>query len=333
MSWSIQQVARVSGMTARPLRYYDEIELLRPARVGANGYRYYEREQLLRLQQILLLRELGLDLTTIGGVVDAQHDPIEALRRHHRRLLDERGRLDRLAVTVAATIKHLEEGTGMPAENLFEGFELSPEYLAELEARRVEITGNEEQPELAEIKRNTAEWSEQDFGAFNAEGADLTRRMLTLLRDGVVPDDAATFAVLDNERHRGRDRRLRACHDPCYQRSAPGTQGDRRIHDPRVVTRTSHRRTALASSPHGRPRSGNDTRVDLVLLRRYNKSLSKWRNDGYRHLGSHVPTCRKLLQHLSAQPTQSLLRILDLHSQLLRARDSRPRAIGLKHGL
>lgn len=121
----------MSGVTSRTLRYYDEIGLLRPARVGSNGYRYYDREQLLRLQQILLLRELGLDLTTIGKVVDAQHDPLEALRRHHLRLLDERGRLDRLVATVAATVKHLEEGTDMPAEHIFEGFEMSREYLDE----------------------------------------------------------------------------------------------------------------------------------------------------------------------------------------------------------
>jgi DNA-binding transcriptional MerR regulator/ADP-ribose pyrophosphatase YjhB (NUDIX family) len=137
MSWSIQQVARVSGVTARTLRYYDEIGLLRPARVGANGYRYYEREQLLRLQQILLLRELGVDLATIFGVVDAEHDPIEALRRHHRRLLDEHERLRRLAGTVATTIEHLEEGTDMPAENLFGS--MTPEraeYLAGLPKKR-----------------------------------------------------------------------------------------------------------------------------------------------------------------------------------------------------
>jgi DNA-binding transcriptional MerR regulator len=199
VSWSIQQAARVSGVTARTLRYYDEIGLLQPARVGSNGYRYYEREQLLRLQQILLLRELGLDLTTIGQVVDAQHDPIEALREHHRRLLDERGRLDRLATTVAATIKHLEEGTDMPAEHMFKGFEMSPEYLDDLEARRVESTGSTEQPEIAEIKSNTAEWSEQDWGEFNAEGHDLTRRMVTLLRNGVPADDPETFAVLDDD--------------------------------------------------------------------------------------------------------------------------------------
>jgi DNA-binding transcriptional MerR regulator len=199
VSWSIQQAARISGVTARTLRYYDEIGLLRPARVGSNGYRYYERAQLLRLQQILLLRDLGLDLTTIGQVVDAQHDPIEALRRHHRRLLDERGRLDRLVTTVAATIKHLEEGTDMPAEHMFEGFEMSPGYLDDLEARRVESTGSTEQPEIAEVKRNTADWSAQDWGEFNTEGHDLTRRMAVLLRDGVAADDAQTMAVLDED--------------------------------------------------------------------------------------------------------------------------------------
>jgi hypothetical protein len=69
--------------------------------------------------QILLLRELGVDLAPIFGVVDAEHDRIEALRRHHRRLLDEHERLRGLAGTVATTLEHLEEGTGMPAENLF----------------------------------------------------------------------------------------------------------------------------------------------------------------------------------------------------------------------
>lgn len=199
MSWSIQQAARVSGVTARTLRYYDGIGLLRPARVGTNGYRYYEREQLLRLQQILLLRELGLDLTTIGQVVDAQRDPIEALRQHQRRLLDERGRLDRLAATVATTIEHLEEGTEMPAERMFEGFEMSPQHLDDLEARRVESTGSTQQPEIAEIKCNTAQWSEQDWSQFNADGHDLTRRLVALLRDGVAADDPETFAVLNDD--------------------------------------------------------------------------------------------------------------------------------------
>lgn len=138
MSWSIQQVARMSGVTARTLRHYDDIGLLPPSEVGANGYRYYDRGQLLRLQHILLLRELGMDLATIRAVVDEQRDPAETLRAHHRRLLDEREHLDRLAHTVTVTIDKLEQGDDVRAESLFTA--MTPEraaYLTGLPKKRV----------------------------------------------------------------------------------------------------------------------------------------------------------------------------------------------------
>jgi DNA-binding transcriptional MerR regulator len=199
VSWSIQQVARLSGVTARTLRYYDEIGLLRPARIGANGYRYYEQEQLLRLQQILLLRELGMDLTGIAAVADGVRDQVEALRAHHQRLLAERTRLDRLAQTVAATIAHLERGTAMPAEEIFEGFRFNRERIAELEALAIERSGRTEQPYFDEIKRHTADWSDEQFRQVEQDGADTERRLLALLRDGVPADDPAVFAVLDDD--------------------------------------------------------------------------------------------------------------------------------------
>ena len=129
MSWSISEVARHSGLTARTLRHYDEIGLLKPAFVAANGYRHYDAEELLRLQQILLLRELGVGLPEIGRILDAQADRVAALREHHRRLLAERDRLARLATTVERTIEDLERakaGHTMQInrpENLFEGFD------------------------------------------------------------------------------------------------------------------------------------------------------------------------------------------------------------------
>lgn len=129
MPWSIGEVARHSGLTARTLRHYDEIGLLEPAFVAANGHRHYERGQLLRLQQILVLRELGVALPEIGRILDAQTDRIEALRGHRQRLLAERDRLARLAATVERTIGDLErEKSGATVEtnrpeNLFEGFD------------------------------------------------------------------------------------------------------------------------------------------------------------------------------------------------------------------
>ena len=121
----------MSGVTSRTLRHYDGIGLLAPAYVGANGYRYYEVEQLLRLQQILLLRELGVGLSEIADAIGSQPGTVGALRRHYARLVAERDRLGVLARTVARTITELEGGDPVTQpkinrpENLFEGFDPS----------------------------------------------------------------------------------------------------------------------------------------------------------------------------------------------------------------
>ncbi|MEV6430728.1 MerR family transcriptional regulator [Nocardia sp. NPDC051463] len=85
------------------MSHYDDIGLLEPACVGTNGYRYYEQEQLLRLQQILVLRELGLSLAEAAQAVDSESDTLAALERQHIRLLGERNRLAGMADTVART--------------------------------------------------------------------------------------------------------------------------------------------------------------------------------------------------------------------------------------
>ena len=191
--WSIHQVSRMSGVSARTLRYYGEIGLLRPASVGANGYRYYGRDEVLRLQQILVLRELGLDLTRIAQVIDGEHDRVEALRQHHRRLLDERSRIDRLARTIATTILRLERGDPMNAEEMFDGFRFTPETLADLKA----AYGTNRYYE--EIEEKTRDWTPEDFRAAEQAGADVEIRLLELMRAGTPPDDEAVFDVLEDD--------------------------------------------------------------------------------------------------------------------------------------
>jgi MerR family transcriptional regulator, thiopeptide resistance regulator len=139
MAWSIVEVARMSGVTSRTLRHYDEIGLLPPSGIAPNGYRQYDEDALLRLQQILVLRELGLGLAEIRAVLDEQTDQVEALRAHHKRLLAEQDRLAALAATVARTIGELENAGGAMTkinrpENLFEGFDPS-QYEAEARER------------------------------------------------------------------------------------------------------------------------------------------------------------------------------------------------------
>ena len=62
MSYTVNKLAKLSGVSVRALHFYDEIGLLKPAFYGENNYRYYEEEQLLLLQQILFFREMGFSL-------------------------------------------------------------------------------------------------------------------------------------------------------------------------------------------------------------------------------------------------------------------------------
>ena len=65
MTYTIKEIADLAGVSTRTLRYYDEIGLLSPADTGENGYRYYDQDSLLQLQQILFFKELDVPLKDI----------------------------------------------------------------------------------------------------------------------------------------------------------------------------------------------------------------------------------------------------------------------------
>ncbi len=132
-TWTTAEVARMTGVTSRTLRHYDAEGLVRPVGVGGGGVRLYGREELLRLQQVLLLRELGLGLPAVRAVVDGTTDRAAALRDHRRGLEAERDRLDRLVGTVTRTIEELEGAGAMDAEELFEGFDAEKQKAYERE--------------------------------------------------------------------------------------------------------------------------------------------------------------------------------------------------------
>ena len=121
--WSIQEVARSTGVTSRTLRHYQQVGLLVPSRIGHGGLRFYDREALLRLQRILVLRELGLGLPQIGRVLDERVDPATALRAHAEQLESEQQRLARIAASVRSTIRILETGGELMTDTMFDGFD------------------------------------------------------------------------------------------------------------------------------------------------------------------------------------------------------------------
>jgi DNA-binding transcriptional MerR regulator len=123
MEWSIQDIARAAGTTSRTLRHYDQIGLLAPDRVGGNGYRYYSQNSLLRLQRILLLRELGLGLPAIAEILAGQQDTAAALNTHLELLEVERNRVDRQIASVKTTLRKLEGGEQLMPQEIFDGFD------------------------------------------------------------------------------------------------------------------------------------------------------------------------------------------------------------------
>src|SRR5258708_18674088 len=138
MELTVKRLSKLAGVSVRTLHFYDEIGLLRPGRVGANGYRYYGQAALLRLQQILFYKELGLSLEEIADVLDQPDFDVAAALVAHRRALEQRlGRLRGLIATVDRTIAYLMGDTTMNEQELFAacGDEQQAEYEIEAEAR------------------------------------------------------------------------------------------------------------------------------------------------------------------------------------------------------
>ncbi len=121
--WSIQQIAKLAGTTSRTLRHYDDIGLLSPSDVGSNGYRRYDSAALVRLQRILLLRELGLGLPQIAEMLERPTSADDALERHLEWLRLERDRLGRQIAAVEGTIVALRRGEQPMAKSMFDGFD------------------------------------------------------------------------------------------------------------------------------------------------------------------------------------------------------------------
>ncbi|MBK9601761.1 MAG: MerR family transcriptional regulator [Anaerolineales bacterium] len=121
--FTVKQLSSMAGVTPRTLHHYDEIGLLKPSRIGENGYRYYGEEALLKLQQILFYRELDIPLDEIKKIMGRRDfDVLGALQSHKDALNKQAVRIDRLIQTVDNTIQHLKGKTKMSEKGLFEGF-------------------------------------------------------------------------------------------------------------------------------------------------------------------------------------------------------------------
>ncbi len=180
MAYTVKQLSEMAGISVRTLHYYDEIGLLEPTWVADNGYRYYEEEAVLKLQQILFFRELELSLNEIKEIVDMpRFDRLVALQLHRDGLEARVDRLRRLIKTIDSTILHLTGETVMSEKRLFSGFSPGEERRYEQEARR--IWGDQE---VGESYRRWNDYTAQQRDEIRAEGGAIYRDLVAMMDRG-----------------------------------------------------------------------------------------------------------------------------------------------------
>jgi MerR family transcriptional regulator, thiopeptide resistance regulator len=176
----------MAGVTRRTLRYYHQIGLLEPSTIGENGYRYYNSEALLRLQQILLYRELDMPLDEIKHILDQPDFDVSAALEGHRAHLNRRiAHLQKLVETVDHTIGMMKGWETMEEKKLFAGF--SDEEQAAMEKEAMQLYD----PEI--VKASSRKWkkySRDEQQKIMAEGNAIYTDFVKVMPSGPASAEA-----------------------------------------------------------------------------------------------------------------------------------------------
>ena len=188
MEYTVQKLSELAGVSSRTLRYYDEIGILKPARINSSGYRIYGQKEVSKLQQILFYRELGMGLETIKEIINSpSFNSIAALREHREKLLAKRKQIDMLLVNVERTIASEEGRIVMSDNEKFEGFK---EKLIEENEKKYGKEIREKYGEEAVEKSNQAfkNMSKEDYDKM----ISLEKEMKTVLAEAFKTGDPAS---------------------------------------------------------------------------------------------------------------------------------------------
>ena len=190
-TYTVQQLARLAGVSVRTLHHYDHVGLLKPSTRTAAGYRQYGEADLLRLQQILFFKELDFPLTDIQAILDQPgFDQVQALHDHKRLLQQEADRLGQLLNTIEKTISRLTEGSmTMTDEELYEGF--TPD---QIERYTREVNARYDPKIVAESNRRVRNMSKAQWQAVKAEGGAVAQQLADLMDK--QPSDVAVQAAI-----------------------------------------------------------------------------------------------------------------------------------------
>ncbi len=190
MAYTVKELAQMSGVSVRTLHFYDEIGLLKPAYCGDNGYRYYEEEQLLQLQQILFYRELGFELKQIHELLArSDFDKVEALKNHKKQLLQNKNRMLELLKTIDKTINKLTQRNAMHDQELFAGF--SEKQQADYDKHVTSRYGDDAKQAIEERNATMSRLSATELAQYNKAYDELMQEFVQAMQKRLATSSAA----------------------------------------------------------------------------------------------------------------------------------------------
>lgn len=195
MVYTVAKLAKISGVSIRTLHWYDEIGLLKPAYHGANGYRYYEEEQLLTLQQILFFRELGFELKEVKSILKrSDFDRITTLSSHRKLLQKNVERTKKLIKTIDKTIEHLRGTKKMKDNEIYLGF--SKEVQEEYQKYLINRFGDLVEDSIKESNKNIKNMNKGDLEKTKKEWVHILNDLAKQWKKGAPSNSAEVQKII-----------------------------------------------------------------------------------------------------------------------------------------
>jgi len=176
--YTVKQLAKLAGISPRTLRHYDRIDLLKPAFVGDNGYRYCQHDQLIKLMQILFYRELDFSLTDIKQIItNPNFDMTEALQKHRHLLNLKAKRTKRLIKTIDQILIATKGNQTISASATYQSFDQTDinQYKDEVKRRWGHTDAYRQSIERAK------KWTKQDLDRIKQQVQDITLKLAKLI--------------------------------------------------------------------------------------------------------------------------------------------------------
>ncbi|MDX1956992.1 MAG: MerR family transcriptional regulator [Leptospiraceae bacterium] len=174
--YSVKETSELAGVSIRTLHYYEEIGLLKPKIRTDSNYRYYTETELLRLQQILIFKELGFPLKEISKIIDSKNfDLLESLINQKAELEIKFNSIHKSIGSINKTIQYLKEGKNMKHDELYVG--LPKEFGEELREESIQNWGQEV---VKKSEDYLASLSKKDFEELKIEFQKIWNNLFTL---------------------------------------------------------------------------------------------------------------------------------------------------------